>query len=42
MVGYAFIDSIENGGDVLKLIFARAQSARVAQRAHNSADGKIK
>ena len=42
MVGYAFEDCIENGGDGLKLIFTRAQSARVAQKAYNSSDGKIK
>ncbi len=36
MVGYAFVDSIENGGEGLKFIFTRAQSARVAQKAHNS------
>ena len=42
MVGYAFADSIENGGNELKLIFTRAQSARVVQRAHNSADSTIK
>ena len=36
------VDSIENGGEGLKLIFTRAQSARDAKKAHNSADGKIK
>jgi len=35
-----FIDCMENGGDGIKLHFTRAESARVAQKAYTSKDGK--
>jgi len=39
-VGFAFIVSMENGGDGIKLHFTRAESARVTQKSYTSKDGK--
>ena len=40
VVGMVFEDSLENGGTAIKMLFHRAQSAKVAQRL--SKDGKAK
>ena len=40
VVGFAFEDSLENGGTALKMLFHRAQSAKVAQRLTKNKQGK--
>ena len=40
VVGFAFEDSLENGGIALKMLFHRAQSAKVAQRLTKNKAGK--
>jgi hypothetical protein len=41
VVGIAFQDSLENGGDAFKIRFERAQSAKVAQRLTKNKNGDI-
>ena len=41
VVGMAFEDSLENGGVALKMLFHRAQSAKVAQRLTKNKKGEI-
>ena len=41
MAGMAFDDTLENGGVAMKMLFHRAQSAKVAQRLSKNKDGKV-
>ena len=41
VVGFAFDDTLENGGTAIKMLFHRAQSAKVAQRKTKNKEGKV-